>query len=76
MADRVSARRGTANNFFLAVHAAVVTAVAALIPKGDEPGALPLDSTLVAAAGIALTAAWWLRPQHGQVQGDRRRAAH
>jgi hypothetical protein len=59
MADRVSARRGTANNFFLAVHAGVITAVAALL--SDPAGApMPLDSTFIALAGIALSAAWWL----------------
>jgi hypothetical protein len=59
MADRVSARRGTANNFFLAVHAGVITAVAALLPD-SETSPLPLDSTLIALAGIALSATWWL----------------
>lgn len=58
MADRVSARRGTANNFFLAVHAGVITAVAALLP--DQTTAAPLDSTLIGAAGVALSVAWWL----------------
>lgn len=59
MADRVSARRGTANSFFLAVHAATVAAVAALLPD-PLATALPLSSTLIAGAGVALAAAWWL----------------
>jgi len=59
MADRVSARRGTANSFFLAVHAAVITAVAALLP--DRAGTpQPLDSTLITSAGMTLAATWWL----------------
>lgn len=59
MADRVSARRGATNNFFLAVHAGVITVVAALLPVSDG-AAMPLDSTLVSIAGVALSTAWWL----------------
>lgn len=56
MADRVSSRRGTANSFFLAVHAAVTTAVAAML----DSNAGPFGPGLVASAGLALSAAWWL----------------
>ena len=60
MADRVSARRATANTFFLALHAAVVTVVAALYPASSS---LPLDRSglrLLTAAGAALSVAWLL----------------
>lgn len=59
MADRISSRRGTANNFFLAVHAGIITAVAALLPSGGT-ATLPVASTFIAVAGVALSAAWWL----------------
>jgi hypothetical protein len=65
MADRVSARRTTANNFFLALHGSLA-AVVALI--GTQSSAGPQDGTsssivpmtVVGAAGILLCAAWWL----------------
>jgi hypothetical protein len=51
MADRVSARRATANAFFLTVN----TALLAFVSSG-------LDDMLrlVALAGIALSGAWWV----------------
>jgi len=49
MADRVSARRGAANTFFITASAALVTAV------GSDKIA---DSAGV--AGLALAAGWWL----------------
>jgi len=51
MADRVSARRGTANAFFLTVN----TALLAFVSSG-------LDDMLrvVALAGIALSGSWWV----------------
>jgi hypothetical protein len=51
MADRVSARRATANAFFLTVN----TALLAFLSSG-------LDDALrlVALAGIALSGTWWL----------------
>jgi hypothetical protein len=60
MADRASARRGTASNFFLAVHAAIITAVAALAPDYLDVSSPPVDSTIIAVAGIAHSATWWL----------------
>ncbi len=63
MADRVSARRGTANSFFLAVNAAMTTLVGILHPPSAASGAtadFPFASVLTAAAGITLSAAWWL----------------
>jgi hypothetical protein len=50
MADRVSARRATANSFFLTVQSALVAAFD--FPKHDR---WPL-----AVAGIVVAAAWWL----------------
>jgi hypothetical protein len=49
MADRVSARRGAANNFFLTVQTALVTVL----------GALDEESWVAPAAGIVLSVAWW-----------------
>jgi hypothetical protein len=50
MADRISARRATANGFFLTVQA---TLVALLGVKG-------IDSDWIAAAGILLSLTWFL----------------
>jgi hypothetical protein len=60
MADRVSARRTGANNFFVALHGLLATVVGIIglnVPNGGGSGA----ATLVAGtAGIVLCAAWWL----------------
>lgn len=59
MADRVSARRGTANTFFLSVQTALVTLIGFGIPKlSESPWWVP---TAVALAGITLSGAWWLQ---------------
>ena len=50
MADRVSARRATANGFFLTVQ----TILLAVMAIKD------LDRDWVAAGGLVLAAAWWL----------------
>lgn len=49
MADRVSARRGTANTFFLTLQTALTTVLSAL---NDASWVAP-------AAGIVLSFAWW-----------------
>jgi hypothetical protein len=49
MADRVSARRGAANSFFLAVQTALTTVLSALEDA----------SWVASAAGIVLSFAWW-----------------
>jgi hypothetical protein len=49
MADRISARRGTANGFFFTVSSA-------LLATSES-----LSLRLAAAAGIVLVAAWWLQ---------------
>ncbi len=67
MADRVSARRTTANNFFLAVHATLATVVGllGLGILGESPGSQssapdPSATIVVGVAGVLLSIAWWL----------------
>jgi len=65
MADRVSARRASANSFFLAVHAAITALVGALHPPASALPSVaakpfPFASVLIALAGITLAVAWWL----------------
>jgi len=50
MADRVSARRGSANGFFLTVQTTLVALLAV-------PG---IQQAWIASAGIILAGAWWL----------------
>ncbi len=50
MADRVSARRATANSFFLTVQTALVTA----------SGFVQRERWALAATGLIVAAAWWL----------------
>lgn len=50
MADRVSARRATANSFFVTVQSALVTAF----------GFAKDDRWPLAVAGIVIAATWWL----------------
>ncbi|MGW4640300.1 RipA family octameric membrane protein [Sphaerisporangium sp. NPDC004334] len=58
MADRVSARRGTSNSFFLSVQ----TAFVAVLGLADPDLATSLWASIaVALAGIALSATWWLQ---------------
>ncbi|MFJ8623513.1 hypothetical protein ACIRD3_11790 [Kitasatospora sp. NPDC093550] len=59
MADRISARRGTANTFFLSVQTALVTLIGFGIPKlSESPWWV---STAVALAGLTLSVAWWMQ---------------
>ncbi|MEV7187316.1 hypothetical protein [Kitasatospora sp. NPDC093102] len=59
MADRISARRGSANTFFLSVQTALVTLIGFGIPKlSESPWWVP---TAVALAGITLSGAWWMQ---------------
>lgn len=58
MADRVSARRGTSNSFFLSVQTAFVAALG--LTSADLTNSL-WASTAIALAGIALSATWWLQ---------------
>jgi hypothetical protein len=59
MADRVSARRATANAFFLTVNTALI-AFLGLVTSPDARGGLDDVLWLVALAGIALSGTWWV----------------
>ncbi|MFD5462339.1 hypothetical protein ACFWIQ_05825 [Kitasatospora sp. NPDC127059] len=59
MADRVSARRGAANAFFLSVQTALVTVVGLGIPQLRETAWWAVVA--VTAAGLTLSLAWWLQ---------------
>lgn len=59
MADRVSARRGTANAFFLSVQTALVTLVGFGMPKLS--GSPWWVSLVVALSGVTLAFAWWIQ---------------
>lgn len=59
MADRVSARRGTANAFFLTVQTAFVALVGLGFPKlSDAPWWVSASLLL---AGVTLSATWWMQ---------------
>lgn len=65
MADRVSARRTSANNFFLALHAAMVAVVGLIRPLQSAnsiamPSFDPLPVVITSIAGLALSGAWFL----------------
>lgn len=62
MADRVSARRTTANAFFLTLHAALLGAFGFFGGSsfsGDRDGRA-FFFTVLGIAGVLLSAAWWL----------------
>ncbi|MGX1153160.1 RipA family octameric membrane protein [Streptomyces albogriseolus] len=59
MADRVSARRGSANAFFLSVQTALVSLIGfGMSGRAGPPGYV---SVAVAMGGITLSLAWWLQ---------------
>ena len=63
MADRVSARRATANSFFLTLQTGLAAVLGAFGVRGTE--GTPGDTDrfvlfLAAMAGVILAAAWWL----------------
>jgi hypothetical protein len=59
MADRISARRATANSFFLAVQTAFVGVLGLATPSlAKTPWYAIL---IVAIAGLALSVSWWLQ---------------
>ena len=60
MADRVSARRSLANNFYLTIHSALVAGL--LVSLSGRKPMIALSGamlTVVAAAGVALALLWW-----------------
>lgn len=60
MADRVSARRGAANAFFITVQSALTTAIALVLPAAV--GKVPILGILVTSGvGILLAATWLLQ---------------
>lgn len=58
MADRVSARRGSANAFFLAVQTTFVGLLGSLVPAGGQDVG---TSVIAALAGVALSFSWWMQ---------------
>jgi hypothetical protein len=64
MADRVSARRGTANAFFLALNTALAGVVGFVRPSSSATGGVirvdVFGIVLVSLVGVVLSAAWWL----------------
>jgi len=61
MADRVSARRGLANQFYLSIETLLLGVPAFLGLNSSAPGLDPLRATLLAAIGVVVSAAWWLQ---------------
>ena len=59
MADRLSARRSTANAFFLSLEAALTTSLG-VIHKGHVADSMRL-SALFGALALALTLIWWFQ---------------
>jgi hypothetical protein len=65
MADRISARRGTANAFFFTIHSALIAVIGFVRPTqpGQHQSAQHVDTfgpIYVAVGGVVLAAAWWL----------------
>ncbi|MCN9240863.1 hypothetical protein NGF19_08660 [Streptomyces sp. RY43-2] len=59
MADRVSARRGLANAFFLSVQTAFVGAIGIFL---TDPQRKPLwTAPVIALTGVAISMTWWLQ---------------
>lgn len=58
MADRISARRGTANAFFLTAQTTFLTVLVLALPTQDEP-AWAAGATI--GAGLLISVAWWLQ---------------
>ena len=62
MADRVSSRRGQANQFYLSIET-LLLGVPALVGLADTGGleSDPLRSTVLAAVGVLVSITWWLQ---------------
>ncbi|MEU7649231.1 RipA family octameric membrane protein [Streptomyces huasconensis] len=60
MADRISARRGSANAFFLSVQTTFIALISLGFPRvSGAPWWVPPPS--LSLAGTALSAAWWMQ---------------
>lgn len=62
MADRVSARRGQANQFYLSIETVLLGVPAffgSATPTGGGASAFP--TTVLAAVGVIVSATWWLQ---------------
>lgn len=59
MADRISARRATANSFFLTVQTAFVAVIGIATPSLASQSLWV--SAVISMAGIALSVSWWLQ---------------
>ena len=58
LADRVSARRATANSFFLTVQTTLIAVVGLLAPNLTKQSAW--TGAIATAAGVLLSVTWWL----------------
>lgn len=58
-ADRVTARRGTANSYFLTVQTAFIAVLAVAAPQGPKTPAW--QAAVASAAGTTLSTCWWLQ---------------
>jgi hypothetical protein len=60
MADRISARRGIANSFFLTLNTALIASAAVVDRLHSSPKSDGFSSVVVAVAGLILVFSWWL----------------
>ncbi len=60
MADRVSARRGAANSFFLTIQTALASAAALLSGTDRALDADRLGAVVISVVGIVLSCSWWV----------------
>lgn len=63
MADRISARRGTANAFFLTLQTALVTLAGFAHPASSRGGLVTVDKfgvVMLSIVGLVLSSTWWL----------------
>lgn len=61
MADRVSARRGQANQFYLSVETLLLGVPAFFGLSGPAAASDPLRSSVLAAVGVIVSVTWWLQ---------------
>src|SRR5262249_5635053 len=60
MAARVSARRGTANRFFLTLNSALVAGIGLARPLVDASPPDRFGIVVLVLAGLVLTGLWWV----------------